>query len=567
MRVADFFCGAGGWSEGFRQEGLKVIFALDHWKPAQETHKYNHPEALHPGLDYRIDNGGDILAIDLDDIDSFVPDTEIIVGSPPCVSFSSSNKAGKADKSLGIRLIEKYLQIVAVKKNKPGSILAYWAMENVPNSKDYVKRSYSFKDLGIGQSFLDTNRFGRKEDDVALTIEQDGIFNAADYGTPQTRRRYICGSYPMPKKTHEEHEWVTMAHVLGSLGDPLDHQEGTIKDPTYGFSIRRDTLTDHHYDSRVEVHEWERAKHLKEDHSFMGKMSFPEELERPSRTIMATQSAVSRESILFGTATQHRNDHTSYRLPTIREIASFMSFPITYQFISNNESTKYKLVGNAVCVKQSAAFARAMKTDAGWKVSSDPNPHPVFKAPPVDLTGRERRRKEPPVRRFSSKYRRHIPYQKVRSFRVDLTNTASRFEDQDICWSARIHVGSGKANWKHAEPGLEQAKELLERLEGSREFVESVHEAFRSLDHDPRTLQQAFCREHHGPGPDELLERVGLLIGDHYPSPDWDEVSVPNDDRTIPLERDSIPAPVVAGLYATLYLVSTINRNGNPCAR
>ena len=42
--VADIFCGAGGFSEGFRQMGFKVDFGLDFWKPAIETHRLNQPE-------------------------------------------------------------------------------------------------------------------------------------------------------------------------------------------------------------------------------------------------------------------------------------------------------------------------------------------------------------------------------------------------------------------------------------------------------------------------------------------------------------------------------------------
>ena len=38
----DFFCGAGGFSEGFYQEGFDVVFALDYWKPAYITHEHNH---------------------------------------------------------------------------------------------------------------------------------------------------------------------------------------------------------------------------------------------------------------------------------------------------------------------------------------------------------------------------------------------------------------------------------------------------------------------------------------------------------------------------------------------
>ena len=41
MRVADFFCGGGGFSEGFRQAGFEIVFAVDKWAPAVNTYKGN----------------------------------------------------------------------------------------------------------------------------------------------------------------------------------------------------------------------------------------------------------------------------------------------------------------------------------------------------------------------------------------------------------------------------------------------------------------------------------------------------------------------------------------------
>ena len=43
MRVADFFCGAGGFSEGFRQAGFEICFAVDKWEPAVNTYRANKP--------------------------------------------------------------------------------------------------------------------------------------------------------------------------------------------------------------------------------------------------------------------------------------------------------------------------------------------------------------------------------------------------------------------------------------------------------------------------------------------------------------------------------------------
>ena len=110
LKVIDFFCGGGGFSEGFRQMGFEIVYGFDHWKPAIETFNYNFNLNCKPKniLDFKNS---------IEEIEN-LPDTEIIIGSPPCVSFSSSNKSGNADKSLGVDLTETFLRIVAIKKNQ-----------------------------------------------------------------------------------------------------------------------------------------------------------------------------------------------------------------------------------------------------------------------------------------------------------------------------------------------------------------------------------------------------------------------------------------------------------------
>jgi len=31
LRVVDFFCGAGGFTEGFRQMGYEIVYGFDYW--------------------------------------------------------------------------------------------------------------------------------------------------------------------------------------------------------------------------------------------------------------------------------------------------------------------------------------------------------------------------------------------------------------------------------------------------------------------------------------------------------------------------------------------------------
>ncbi len=532
MRVADFFCGAGGFSEGFRTAGFEVVFGRDNGNPAIDTHTLNHPHAKH----YL----GDILKIDVDQIDSIVPDTEVIAGSPPCVSFSYSNKAGKADKSLGTALIEKYFQIVAYKKHKNGSKLKYWLMENVPNSAAYIKNRYTFEELGLPGGAA-----------IALEIPIRNVFNAADYGAPQTRSRFVCGDYPVPKPTKSEGRWTTMRQVMDALGDPLDKPKNKVKDVSWGFEITSDQLTDHRYDTRVEEFEWSTAKRLKTDHGFMGKMSFPEYLDRPSRTVMATQSAISRESILFGT-----RDPDTYRLPTIREIASFMSFPITYQFEAGSEGAKYRLVGNAVCCKLSCALGMAINEREGIEASEPV--FPILKAS-VDLTGRRTRERKRASRKSSAKFRMHVPYLKVSSLRVDLDNLASDFGTGEIAWRAVLHRGSGKKAI-HSVPSIESSRAALESADLAR-LESNLKVAFSdSGTLTASSMQSAYVgNDGERLGPEKALALIKKTVDETFPEEDYSDQLVSLEESDFCIGRDTLPVRIAAALYSCQWLIERMN--------
>src|SRR5690606_16025816 len=126
----------------------------------------------------------------------------------PCVSFSSSNKSGKADKKLGLRLIKTFLRIVAVKKHQENSILEGWFMENVVNSKKHLQEVYTFAELNLAEWAL---KNGKTPDCEALRLLSNTfIINSADYGSHQSRKRSISGeiiskeAFIVPTPTHEE---------------------------------------------------------------------------------------------------------------------------------------------------------------------------------------------------------------------------------------------------------------------------------------------------------------------------------------------------------------------------
>lgn len=538
LTVADFFSGAGGFSEGFRQMGVDVVFALDNWKPAVDTHNLNHPTCKAVKMD--------IFELDTPEkIDAAVPDTAVIIGSPPCVAFSGSNKAGKADKSLGICLIEAYLRIIAWKKSK--GTLKYWILENVPNSTPYVKDEYTWEELGL------------QGNGPSLKVPQKRVFNAADFGAPQGRTRLFCGDYPLPKITHAG-KHVHMRKVLECLTDPLSYKDEEVTDPNYpDLNIPATSLTDHLYDTKVQDFEWKNARRLKEDHGFMGKMSFPEDLDRPSRTIMATRSASTREAMVLGAAKGKDGKWESYRMPTIREIASIMSFPITYQFEGKTEETKYRLVGNAVCPKMSAALAKAILAASGL-----PIPVPDFSHRPrstTDLTGTKREGEAKGPKSFDSRFHVHIPYLKIKSFRVELDNRDSDFGDGKIRWSCLLYQGNGE-DFGVCRPDFQTVESLSKTyLKDFGSFEKDIKTTFNGRLADAKTLQEIYCRLGGFDGlmgPMEILEAVKELVDRHYPEWGYGDKQIDNSGGWIQIKRGYVPLRTLAALYACKWVTRTL---------
>jgi DNA (cytosine-5)-methyltransferase 1 len=364
LTVIDFFCGAGGFSEGFRQQGYKIIGGYDHWKPA--VNSFNHNFETSSEVTNILDFKESIKNIDM------LPNTDVIIGSPPCVSFSSSNISGKADKESGVLLTKIFLRIVAVKKFQPNSTLKAWYMENVTNSRNYLADYYTFNDLGLGD-WAKKHRLSPNKKAIILKDNQP-LINSADYGSYQARKRAISGEVinyqkliiPKPTNTKSSKgdlpKWKTLGQLLKKIPSPTEQKiNNIVTDPIYNeIKLAVSKLTDHFYDSGLYQSEWKQSKHYKTNHPFMGRMSFPENRDNPSRTVTATKSGTSREALIYKSEYQ-RTGNGEYRNPTIREIASVMGFPFTYQFLGT-ENSKWRLVGNAVCPSVSRAFAKDLKS-------------------------------------------------------------------------------------------------------------------------------------------------------------------------------------------------------------
>ena len=519
LRVIDFFCGAGGFSEGFRQQGYRIVRGIDNWKPAVDTHNLNHQlnDKVQNVLDYE----------DIDNIDK-EDDYEIIVGSPPCVSFSSSNKAGKADKSLGIRLIKAYLRFVAVKKHQKNSKLVAWLMENVPNSSKHIKEEYTFEDLNLTEW---AKKNGLSPQSIALRANgaNGKILVSSDYGSPQNRKRFVCGEvistgqFPMPDKVETPHG-VKLGDIIDKLPSPFlcELNDRLIQDPNYSqLKIKVSELTDHYYDTGIYEIEWRTAQINKQNHPFMGRMSFPENKALPSRTIMATRSATTREAILFESEIKRKGDG-QYRMPTIREVSSLMGFPITYQFLGS-ESTKWRLIGNAVCPHLSFALAKKIKqmTDIDdlveqESISFNEQLENYSKVDNLNRPGIFRNFSKPPIKKKGARYRGH-PI-KLGNVTIALMNYHMKGDldsEPDYKWKGYIFYGTGQGfYYQRITSGLvNQVESLLIELQ-LENFINCLKEEFPADSLLMKQLEELWENSEikHTWHPYNLMRRIEKMI-------------------------------------------------------
>lgn len=199
-RVIDLFSGAGGMSLGLtRAEALGLfgsVLAIDNDKSAAKTYSMNF--------------GAHAMTCDIEQWlnDADVPEADVVIGGPPCQGFSLLNRNRQGD--LRRALWEPYLDVV----QRSGAIV--FVMENVAE----LYRSPELQDIK------------RRADGMGFsTIE--GIFNAADFGAPQTRKRTLVfgwsrkslpGGLSLPEPTHSadaepgsNNRWVTVRDVIADL--------------------------------------------------------------------------------------------------------------------------------------------------------------------------------------------------------------------------------------------------------------------------------------------------------------------------------------------------------------
>ncbi len=340
-KIVSLFAGCGGLDLGFSQAGFDITWANEYDKTIWGTYRNNHKNTI---LDIR-----SICDIPSSDI----PETEGIIGGPPCQSWSLAGAMRGANDSRG-KLFWEYLRIL--KNKKPLFFLA----ENVPGILSRTHRT-SFKKL--------LNEFAS----IGYRVNYK-MLNSTNYGVPQKRSRVIIVGYyqdmektfsfPVPTHTKKANLLElsfdkslnlkpirTLKDAIGDLPNPLPAKD---KNKTNGYT------------QAVPNNEYMNGSFS----TIYMSRNRKKEWDEPSFTIQAG----GRHAPLYPEANKmiklgqdewkfDENTKYPYRRLSVRECARVQTFPDDFVFEYKSVADGYKMVGNAVPVLLSKAIAKKIKAD------------------------------------------------------------------------------------------------------------------------------------------------------------------------------------------------------------
>ncbi|CAM3051590.1 DNA cytosine methyltransferase [Paenibacillus sediminis] len=292
MKVVSLFSGCGGLDLGFIRSGHDIIWANDNDADAVQTYMTNIGEHI---------KLGDIREIDSETI----PDSDIIIGGFPCQGFSIANlKRSKEDERNKLYL--EFYRIIHDKQPK------FFVAENVKGLLSLEKGKVveliadDFRKAGYRVSY--------------------SLFNCADYGVPQIRKRVIFFgiredidiNIMFPQPTHSEKPeitglkpWVTMSQALSHIPEPSEKCDI----PNHVFSEYK-VFSNKNFTGHRQV-----------------------DPDKPSPTILARGNGGGGVVVIH-----HPNNH---RRLSVRETAVIQTFPDDFVFLGSKTSC-YRQIGNAV---------------------------------------------------------------------------------------------------------------------------------------------------------------------------------------------------------------------------
>ena len=377
IKAIDLFSGCGGVSCGLTRAGFKVKAAVEIDPEAARTYSAYPPLA---DVNVLIDDickltGKKILrAAGIKTTDLY-----LLAGCPPCQNFSMQNPKNKTKpESERKKLLFEFLRII--KEVYPPFVL----MENVPGlDSDFNKN--------ILNEFLNSlrNETGRDTEKYYVSYS---ILNAADFGVPQLRKRFVLhavrkdiydellnygGQFNLPQATHNMNgdngmqPWVTVRNAIGDLpainaGDCYIDPTGRIKNHKCA-DLSENNLKKMRY---IRAHGCSRTClpdnmvlecHKKKDNlgkTFSGHRDVYGIMngDKPAPTMTG--------GCLFYSKGRYGH-YEQDRAISIREAARIQTFPDDFEFCDNLAKAALQ-IGNAVPVKlvesSASTFINAIKT-------------------------------------------------------------------------------------------------------------------------------------------------------------------------------------------------------------
>ena len=340
----DLFSGAGGLSCGFEKAGLTCLAGIDFLKPAIETFKKNHKNAI--GID------GDIRKILIKDFKKKIKNQKvnIICGGPPCQGFSTIGPGDAKDSRNHL-----FLEFVRFVKELEPEIIV---LENVTGllAKKNIKTLQSifncFEELGY-----DLNA---------------RVLSSHHYGAPQIRRRVILiGNRIKIENIYPQKKFSNVGEINSKLQSPRTVSWAfknliSFKNKYFNHNIETASIKSKLEFLRIShVPEGKSIRYERDEKKFLPKKlwfnhDWNEIGEKRFREAKFARLDRSKPSPTIVTGSRMYYHPTENRYLTTREAASLQSFPAEFEFFGSITS-QWTQIGNAVPPLMAEAIGDAVK--------------------------------------------------------------------------------------------------------------------------------------------------------------------------------------------------------------
>lgn len=392
LKVIELFAGVGGFRLGLEKSNFQIVWS-NQWEPstkfqhASEIYKYRFGKEGH--------NSEDIESV----LTKEIPNHDVLVGGFPCQDYSVASTLKNSKGLIGKKgvLWWSIHRILNEKKKKP----KYLILENVDRllkspasqrGRDFAVMLQSLSDLGY--------------------ILEWRVINAAEYGFPQRRKRIFMIGYHKSSNIYKQLvkeintlDWVLINGVLAKafphyseqlLPETFELKKDLIKlstnfnknlnehrfensgiminsvvqtiktEPKFdGTAIKlkdileKQKVAEEFYISTADLKKWRYMKGSKKEERTTkdgyvynyseGSMTFPDDYEKPSRTIITGEGGASPSR--FKHVIKAPEDRKRYRRLTPIELERLNMFPDNHTLYENTSNSKRAfLMGNALVV-------------------------------------------------------------------------------------------------------------------------------------------------------------------------------------------------------------------------